>query len=322
MNESSLLVIGTWWKNKTDGRIGCITDMQDKEGLVIIRYTDPSILASETRVGSYCKYDFLRQWEIILDIPVKVYSIWKSNKTGDIVKVLIEPDVSYSFVYYINLNDTTGHQGMSHMDRVAFITEHTFLRDNDNGALYRHNKYPNMYLKVIETTKKQSSLIGIVYVKYSVIEGDSVEDDNESAIATFHSCCHLLSLDPEKENVVPMDSTKTIKSEDEEAKRLKSKYHKIAKELRDVAKECDITVGSIWRGVNGMEEFNKGNYSIAKEILTNIIIKEDSADAYYLIGKILYEQDDKLGALSFVKKAISIDSGHEDANEFLLELKH
>ena len=73
---------------------------------------------------------------------------------------------------------------------------------------------------------------------------------------------------------------------------------------------------------DALDEFNKGNYSIAKEILTNIIIKEDSADAYYLIGKILYEQDDKLGALSFVKKAISIDSGHEDANEFLLELKH
>ncbi|MBO7713983.1 MAG: DEAD/DEAH box helicase [Methanobrevibacter sp.] len=73
---------------------------------------------------------------------------------------------------------------------------------------------------------------------------------------------------------------------------------------------------------DALEEFNKGNYSIAKEILTNIIIKKDSADAYYLIGKILYEQDDKLGALSFVKKAISIDSGHEEANEFLLELKH
>ncbi len=73
---------------------------------------------------------------------------------------------------------------------------------------------------------------------------------------------------------------------------------------------------------DALEEYDKGNYSIAKEILTNIIIKEDSADAYYLIGKILYEQDDKLGALSFVKKAISIDSGHEEANEFLLELKH
>ena len=73
---------------------------------------------------------------------------------------------------------------------------------------------------------------------------------------------------------------------------------------------------------DALEEYDKGNYSIAKEILTNIIIKEDSADAYYLIGKILYEQEDKLGALSFVKKAISIDSGHEEANEFLLELKH
>ena len=269
MNES-LLVIGSWWKNKTDGRIGYITDMQDKKGLVIIRYTDPSILASETRVGSYCKYDFLRQWEIILDIPVKFDSIWKSNKTGNIVKVLIEPDVSYSSVYYINLNDTTGHQGMSHMDRAAFITEHTFLRDNDNGALYRHNKYPNMYLKVIETTKKQSSLIGIVYVKYSVIEGDSVEDDNESAIATFHSCCHLLSLDPEKDKV-PMDNTKTIKSEDEEAKRLKSKYHKIAKELRDVAKECDITIGSIWKEVRGCDPEHVGSLVKVTVIFGDII---------------------------------------------------
>ncbi|MBQ2962142.1 DEAD/DEAH box helicase [Methanobrevibacter sp.] len=73
---------------------------------------------------------------------------------------------------------------------------------------------------------------------------------------------------------------------------------------------------------DALEEYDKGNYSIAKEILTNIIIKKDSADAYYLIGRILYEQEDKMGALSFVKKAISIDSAHEEANEFLLELKH
>ena len=72
---------------------------------------------------------------------------------------------------------------------------------------------------------------------------------------------------------------------------------------------------------DALEEYDKGNYSIAKEILTNIIIKEDSADAYYLIGKILYKQDDNMGALSFIKKAISIDPGHEDANEFYLKLK-
>ena len=72
---------------------------------------------------------------------------------------------------------------------------------------------------------------------------------------------------------------------------------------------------------DALEEFNKENYSIAKEILTNIIIKKDSADAYFLIGKILYMQEDKMGALSFVKKAISIDPGHEEANEFYLELR-
>ena len=73
---------------------------------------------------------------------------------------------------------------------------------------------------------------------------------------------------------------------------------------------------------DALEEYNKENYGIAKDILTNIIIKKDSADAYYLIGKILYLQDDKMGAMSFVKKAISIDNGHEDANDFLLELKN
>jgi hypothetical protein len=99
----------------------------------------------------------------------------------------------------------------------------------------------------------------IEYVKYRVIKGDSVEDGHECLIVIFHSCCHLLSLDPEKEWTAPTDSVRTIKAEDdEETKRLKSKYHKIAKELRDLAKERDITIGSIWRGVKGMEEYNKG----------------------------------------------------------------
>ena len=72
-----------------------------------------------------------------------------------------------------------------------------------------------------------------------------------------------------------------------------------------------------------LEEFNKENYSISKDILTDIIINYDNqyADAYYLIGKILFIQGDKMGALSFVKKALSIEPAHESANEFYLELK-
>lgn len=70
-------------------------------------------------------------------------------------------------------------------------------------------------------------------------------------------------------------------------------------------------------------EFEKENYSIAKEILTNIIIKYDNqnADVYYYIGRILHIQGDSHGAISFVKKAISIEPGHEMANEFYLKLK-
>ena len=46
-----------------------------------------------------------------------------------------------------------------------------------------------------------------------------------------------------------------------------------------------------------------------------------NADAYYLIGKILYVQGDKKGAVSFVKKAISLEGAHEEANDLLIEIK-
>ena len=74
---------------------------------------------------------------------------------------------------------------------------------------------------------------------------------------------------------------------------------------------------------DALEEFNKGNYSSAKDILNDILIKTDkiNADAYYLIGKILYVQGDKKGAVSFVKKAISLEGAHEEANDLLIEIK-
>lgn len=74
---------------------------------------------------------------------------------------------------------------------------------------------------------------------------------------------------------------------------------------------------------DALEEFNKGNYSSAKDILNDILIKTDkiNADAYYLIGKILYVQGDKKGAVSFVKKAISLEGAYEEANDLLIEIK-
>lgn len=223
-----LEVEGSWWKNKKTGETGFITDVQKKKGLIIFRFFQSG------HVGSFTNMEFLREFEILAshpdDVPVKVDSIWKSRKTGDIVKVLIEPDVSYPSVHYINLNDTTGDQMMLRVDKAVFITEHTFLRDNDNGALYRHNKNPNTYLKVIETTKKPTVMGAIDYVKYRVIKGDSIEDGHVCLIVTFHSCCHLLSLDPEKEYTIPKDSVRTIKAE--ENKMLEIKYGSIWTDIK------------------------------------------------------------------------------------------
>ena len=71
---------------------------------------------------------------------------------------------------------------------------------------------------------------------------------------------------------VPIDPIRTIKAEDdEETKRLKSKYHKIAKELRDLAKECDITVGSIWKEVKGCDPEDVGSLVKVIAIFGDII---------------------------------------------------
>lgn len=239
-----LEVVGSYWKRIDDDAIGVILEIRDdNSNNLIVRWTHPSFEGS--RAGAYDRYEFVRKWVPIdpirtikakdrgtNDFPVKADSIWKSNKTGDIVKVLIEPDSSYPSVDYITLNDTTGNLPISHVDKALFIAEHTFLRDNDNDALYRHNKNPNTYLKVIETTKKPSIMGEITYVKYRAIRVDSVEYGHECLVVTFHSCCHLLSLDPEKEWTVPIDSVQTIKNVNNE-----------------------ITVGSIWRNVKGAEEY-------------------------------------------------------------------
>ena len=44
------------------------------------------------------------------------------------------------------------------------------------------------------------------------------------------------------------------------------------------------------------------------------------ADAYALLGKILYNQGDKSGARIFTKKALSLDSANEIASELYFEL--
>lgn len=70
------------------------------------------------------------------------------------------------------------------------------------------------------------------------------------------------------------------------------------------------------------ELYKNKEYMASRDILLDIISKDmRNADAWALIGEILYEQGDKSGAINYTKRALSIDSGHEGANELLLELE-
>lgn len=73
--------------------------------------------------------------------------------------------------------------------------------------------------------------------------------------------------------------------------------------------------------IKALNYYNEGNYSLSKELLADLItIDSKNADAWYLIGKILFEQDDIKGASNFIKKTLAIDSGHLEANDLMIKI--
>ena len=64
------------------------------------------------------------------------------------------------------------------------------------------------------------------------------------------------------------------------------------------------------------ELYQKGDYSASKDVLNNILANDKKhARALALMGKILYDQEQKDIALVFTKKALSADKSNEMANE-------
>ena len=64
------------------------------------------------------------------------------------------------------------------------------------------------------------------------------------------------------------------------------------------------------------ELYSKGDYSASKDVLNNILANDKKhARALALMGKILYDQEQKDIALVFTKKALSADKSNEMANE-------
>ena len=65
-----------------------------------------------------------------------------------------------------------------------------------------------------------------------------------------------------------------------------------------------------------LELYEKGDFSASKDVLNNILAHDNRhAKALALMGRILYEQDQRDIALVFAKKALSSDKSNEMANE-------
>jgi len=67
---------------------------------------------------------------------------------------------------------------------------------------------------------------------------------------------------------------------------------------------------------DAFELYQKRDYSASKDVLNNILANDKKhANALALMGKILYDQEQKDIALVFTKKALSADKSNEMANE-------
>ena len=83
--------------------------------------------------------------------------------------------------------------------------------------------------------------------------------------------------------------------------------------------EDDLNDNSLFE--EAMEFFKKEDYVSSKDLLVNLISENPrDADAWALIGKILFIQNDISGAITFTRKALSIDSGHLEASELMIKI--
>ena len=286
MEDNVLLVEDTWWKNKKTGETGFITDVQKKKGLIIFRFFQSG------HVGSFTNMEFLREFEVlpksdvkptIKNIGVTVGSIWRGVKgmeefnKGRLIKVVY---INGSLISWRYLANAAGCPAIKlHRYDTKTTCESSFLycfekvQDNDDGAIYRpfdrthdSEEKPGKYqmVKVVETNVSPTPG-GFVFgeIKYVVVPVPA--DVYSMNLEDFHSEFELFSLNPAKEFCVdsndPNYSRKLIDPNEGESKmedKSLSKYHKIAKELRDLAKECDITVGSIWREARGCAKEDVG----------------------------------------------------------------
>ncbi len=170
MEDKSLLVDSTWWKNKKTGEMGFITDIQEKEGLIIFRF------AKSGHVGSFTNMEFLREFEIL---PSDLKSVPESNVNNECDKLqthaiipgsiyfnciggihIVIPFKEESGVISFIMSDCLNDEVYFTTDVSEFIERYTLYQvfnKPDNGKAFDElvNKTKELYDKIINKMNKE-----------------------------------------------------------------------------------------------------------------------------------------------------------------------
>lgn len=186
MEDKSLLVEGTSWKNKKTGEMGFITDIQKKEGLITFRFSRSG------HVGYFGTMEFLREFEILLSHPESVSEYNVNNECYKLQTHAIIPGSIYfncvggihivipfkeesgiiSFIMSDYLNDEVYFT----TDIAEFIERYTLYQvfnKPDNGKAFDElvNKTKELYDKIINKMNKEND--GEKVVKDRIIMGST-----------------------------------------------------------------------------------------------------------------------------------------------------
>ncbi|MBR5296982.1 MAG: hypothetical protein IKU29_03830 [Parabacteroides sp.] len=184
MENRSLLVEGTWWKNKKTGEIGFITDIQVKKGLIIFRFFQNG------HVGSFTNMEFLREFEICPSHPKNVSESNVNNEYDKLqTHAIIPGSIYFNCVGGINvvipfkeesgvisfiMSDCLNDEVYFTTDIAEFIERYTLYQvfnKPDNGKAFDElvNKTKERYNKIINKINKENE--GRKVVKDRIIMG-------------------------------------------------------------------------------------------------------------------------------------------------------
>lgn len=195
-----------------------------------------------------------------------------------------------------------------------------FIYDAYEGGMGITEKATDVFVELLKSTRDLLENCQCRDGCPSCIYSPKCGNDNKPLHkkATGHIIDYLLSQVGEGEKSIQTIEEK--KKEPERTEKPKSNIKTVQKPERKEKKPKSNPSDILYE--EAYDLYAQEDYFQAKEILNDILARDSKyADAYALLGKILYCQGDRSGAMMFTKKALSLDSANEMASELIFDLR-